>query len=371
MAAGDNDYGTLIPTPPAGQGEFCYALGVLSPMLCALDTLRLSDKTRIARARKITDPVGKAILGADSIAASNHLTSRKWNTPIDEGPGNSRSLHPAFSKRSPLENPFTSLRDYEKSDHALEVKFKRDDHTDSNEKYNISQTELFATLTALRLVKNSGIHIMGPIWVRSKASAGIPKSLGSGNPEDPALGTPRIHFDRRTLILDRSDCHLLKALFAAVMSPHVPEPITLAIKRLHFASTRAAPIDRLIDAVVGLEAIYLSETQEISYRLALRVAAHLETNPLKRSDLFQKMKAIYSARSKVLHGALAHLEKDKSIGRGRFFEDVEALCDFARDTLRLAICRVLLDCKSPIGMEAYRGLIDLAVISGKGFRPAS
>ena len=203
--------------------------------------------------------------------------------------------------------------------------------------------------------------------MKVKQRAGIRQSLGFGNPDDATLGTPRFSFDDRTLTLNRSVCHEVRKLFDAVLSTNLPDSIRLAIDRLHYASTRHSALDRLIDAVIGLEAVYLSENQEIAHRLASRVAAHQEDDPRKRVGLFDQMKAVYAVRSQLLHGSLAELGRAKAIGPGKQFADKDALCDFSRDRLRRAIRKLLL--QPGLGLKELRARMDVAAISGKRFNP--
>jgi hypothetical protein len=182
-----------LPRPPAGRDEYFYGLGVLTPVRSELQSLTLSKRTRIAKARVITDPVGKQLLGDDALTASRKLVGNPWDAPVDRGPGKHRQLFPAFSPEyfSYLSHDIRYLRDYDESDHVIEVRFEANHATDVNEKSRIASKELNAALTALRLIENSGICIIGPAYVKVKQRAGIRQSLGFGNPDDATLGTPR------------------------------------------------------------------------------------------------------------------------------------------------------------------------------------
>ncbi len=52
-----------------------------------------------------------------------------------------------------------------------------------------------------------------------------------------------------------------------------------------------------------LESLFCVDTQEISHKLAERVAVFLEKSPARRLELFRQTKEAYGLRSKVIHGS--------------------------------------------------------------------
>ena len=78
----------------------------------------------------------------------------------------------------------------------------------------------------------------------------------------------------------------------------------IALRRLNFAYERARLEDRLIDYLIGLEALLLrkDERQELGYRLALRGATLLGKTPKKRKSTFDELKTAYRERSNIVHG---------------------------------------------------------------------
>lgn len=77
----------------------------------------------------------------------------------------------------------------------------------------------------------------------------------------------------------------------------------LALRRFSGAYERPSDEDRLIDYWVALEALFLPDaTQELSYRVALRVARYVGETPRERKQLLRETRDSYTARSKVLHG---------------------------------------------------------------------
>jgi hypothetical protein len=62
--------------------------------------------------------------------------------------------------------------------------------------------------------------------------------------------------------------------------------------------------DKVIDYMIGLEALYLpgSDNANVSLRLQTRVASSLFLDPLKRSETTKFIKNMYDVRSIVMHG---------------------------------------------------------------------
>ncbi len=83
--------------------------------------------------------------------------------------------------------------------------------------------------------------------------------------------------------------------------------LILAARRLGYANERFRVEDRLLDAMIAAEALYLggADNGELSYRLSLRSA--LWANPaelgISRLEISVFMKKAYTARSKIAHGS--------------------------------------------------------------------
>jgi len=88
------------------------------------------------------------------------------------------------------------------------------------------------------------------------------------------------------------------------------DPIDGAIHRFNLSHDRADPLDdfneyedKLIDSVIGLEALLSDGTQEISYKLSARGAWLLGKSASDRRRIFGDLRAIYNVRSKMAHGS--------------------------------------------------------------------
>lgn len=78
--------------------------------------------------------------------------------------------------------------------------------------------------------------------------------------------------------------------------------LNVAIRRFNYAYERERSDDRLIDHAIAFEALCLPESNELSYRLSVRVACLLEQESQKRQETFDVMKDAYRLRSKMVHG---------------------------------------------------------------------
>ena len=145
----------------------------------------------------------------------------------------------------------------------------------------------------------------------------------------------------------------------------VAEPaMELACSRLADAETRTRPQDRLVDAVIGMEALLLAglgkedRKGELKYRFSLHYSTLFDTAE-KRHYAFRVAKKLYDLRSAIAHGS--KLADD----RHRVAEESLTLAgaaDRATESLRKIICRFLPEAndtpykKSEFWERAYFGL---------------
>lgn len=103
--------------------------------------------------------------------------------------------------------------------------------------------------------------------------------------------------------------------------PHVG----IALRRFADGYERLKPEDKIIDYMIGLEALYLQDgAGELSYRLAHRTSVLLCRERLERQRLFKAMNKSYNLRSKIVHGSKYHL----------CFEDVWFIEDVLRQSIK-------------------------------------
>lgn len=111
----------------------------------------------------------------------------------------------------------------------------------------------------------------------------------------------------------------------------------LANSRLNSCMLRENLEDKILDACIGLEALFSdSGKQEMTHKLALRIAAvsrYFEQGGCPKRDIFAAVKKIYSLRSSIAHGESGS-SKDATVT----VDGIEYLTvDFAIDLLRECI----------------------------------
>jgi Apea-like HEPN len=82
----------------------------------------------------------------------------------------------------------------------------------------------------------------------------------------------------------------------------VPPPIRIGVGRYVGSFAEKLPDDRLLDYVIGLEALCGRENDSISYRVPLRVSTLIARDSKEREKLFDLVSEGYAERSKVAHG---------------------------------------------------------------------
>jgi hypothetical protein len=77
--------------------------------------------------------------------------------------------------------------------------------------------------------------------------------------------------------------------------------ISIALERFHSAYHGNIE-DRIIDQIIAFESLYLGNEQELTYKLASRVAFLLRKRRDHRISIFNNIKKAYSYRSRIVHG---------------------------------------------------------------------
>jgi hypothetical protein len=84
-------------------------------------------------------------------------------------------------------------------------------------------------------------------------------------------------------------------------------PLEIAIKRFNYAHEHKDREDSLVDIMIGFEALFIKEQDELSFRLALRASTFLEAfsshHKNERKTIFDNIKKAYRLRSGVVHGS--------------------------------------------------------------------
>ena len=110
--------------------------------------------------------------------------------------------------------------------------------------------------------------------------------------------------------------------------------ISIAIRRLNLSAIRANQDDGFLDCMIGLEALLCDGNQEMTHKIAMRMAALYKLeDPDRSAGVFREIKSIYGFRSKVVHGS-ADIDMGATMPRGNASVSV---IDAAAEHLRFAI----------------------------------
>jgi hypothetical protein len=133
----------------------------------------------------------------------------------------------------------------------------------------------------------------------------------------------------------------------------------IALRRFDFAYERVRPEDKLIDYLIGFEALLLKgdERQELEYRLALRGSVMLGKTAQERQTIFKELKTAYRERSNIVHGGTVREAIKIASDRVKFNEFVENI----EQRLRASIKEFLALSETQSESKVIKGLDDRIV----------
>ncbi len=162
-----------------------------------------------------------------------------------------------------------------------------------------------------------------------------------------SVGRKSRHFVTTTYQIDSSTGRKIRAIWRdlkAQSSKSRGLP-SICIRRFNAANDRVSLDDSIIDYLIAAEALFLRETGspeergELSYRLSLRLAKFLETDPLRRKEIYSFIKFAYAQRSYVAHGGPSRNSIKIPGNKGEIptSEFVDKLSEVMRNALQKAI----------------------------------
>ena len=159
---------------------------------------------------------------------------------------------------------------------------------------------LQCAVTSLRLMKPVGVGTMGYLSL-----TGPDGQLGGGlSPlEDFDLPRNRVRLFRDPYVLDRADLPRFRKLYARLSREEFKtwDTLELLLRQFNRACQKERAEDRILDYAICCEAALLSgESDELSYRLALR-AAKLLRDRCSPGQTFEHMRCLYKVRSRIVH----------------------------------------------------------------------
>jgi len=114
---------------------------------------------------------------------------------------------------------------------------------------------------------------------------------------------------------------------------HRTPAIDIAIRRvMSAAQVRTDPADRLVDSVIVWENLFGTREGEVTLRVSLAMAWLLEpASPPRRQSLQRRLKALYAARSDIVHGNPYDPRRVADLANEAFACSVRALAALFRD----------------------------------------
>jgi hypothetical protein len=122
--------------------------------------------------------------------------------------------------------------------------------------------------------------------------------------------------------------------------------LDVAIRRFGYAHERQRAEDRIIDLMISAEALFFSDYNkdnyigEIRYRLSMRAALFLASEPNSQRTVFRWMRDAYDLRSKLAHGGDVSSAKLPKRSDGTVV-DVEEFVGAIQTYIRLALIKAI------------------------------
>lgn len=218
---------------------------------------------------------------------------------------------------------------------------------------------LTTILTPLRLVKAGKVGSVGA--VASTITGDWEEVQWWANPElvAPRLGDPPYNL----LSTDVRRLRKLWRLVGDISTQWAKCPSWLQATRRFNRSYSYRPGDqaeRMTELIAALEALFLYETDELAYRLALRASYFLTAEPAARRDIFDLLKAAYRVRSKAVHG-----ERAPATVRIRGVDvELEHVTNALEDVVRASLIRYMSLLRTIPEAKLKRTLLDDLVVEG-------
>jgi len=119
--------------------------------------------------------------------------------------------------------------------------------------------------------------------------------------------------------------------------------VRLAMNRLNVSYLRTTDEDGIIDSMIAMEALLSDERQEMTHKVAMRLAAlHKIADPSRSEQAFKELERIYAFRSKIVHGD-ADLDKLRQFDRdGVTIPAIDAAVEHLRNVFTVLIKNIAL-----------------------------
>ena len=201
---------------------------------------------------------------------------------------------------------------------------------------------------ALSIACNSPVQVARDWWFMAKDEFFYPSASGAVSQSLGPFGSPteakESHIQDAKLFLD----------ILANPNSNVGNELRIPIDRWIRSKASRDPVEKIIDLVIALEALYLSDLHsrtEASFRLGLHAAWHLENNKHGRKAVQEELGKLYKWRSSIVHtGQLPKKYRSPSAGG-----EVRASIEKIQEYCQKSIAKILVAKKVPSWKDLVLG----------------
>lgn len=171
----------------------------------------------------------------------------------------------------------------------------------------LSESTVYRTIECFRLFKNNRVG-SGQVYAFDKLR-GVCLRQSSFEPSHDTLREAAGIYE-----LQRKEIPGFLRLHKKFLNLDWQKHLRMAVAVERFNKTYEEGLrDIPIDIMIGLEALYLGDTQELAYKMAMRAAYLLGNTDEKRKSIFAEIRKAYDIRSRLVHGTdvLAASSKSK------------------------------------------------------------
>lgn len=205
---------------------------------------------------------------------------------------------------------------------GIEVEYRQSRHSTESSQLE-AHNKVQHLVTALRLLTHGFPRIA---FTERHASSLL--ALGSSRSWSPSL-----HTGGSLTKIDKTREQELVALYAKLGHSLNTDKAALALARWNSAGDKLTQEDKLVDYWIALESLFVPETeQELSFRVALRIAAFLGEDGSERRQIYDDIRDSYRLRSKIVRGSASKRKTKRTAAE---------LTDLTRSHLRRTLLKIL------------------------------
>lgn len=213
---------------------------------------------------------------------------------------------------------------------------------------------LQSCISALRLFK-SGVVWLGPNFCMQVSPPRCVRYSRDRDAMEPLIEGNEYH-------LTEGEIADLGALYDQLCNLDLRKNRRLQTALFRLNLTHRAPLAyKPVDLMIGLEALYTGDSQELAYKLATRAAYVLGDTEARRARIWAVLKAAYNVRSDIVHGK--RLPNTIKLGKGQPIDALGMVLE-VEDILRMSTKRFMTLVCTYSHDELIREILDKNVLSG-------